>query len=101
MGKLKIVVIALIVIGVVFTFAYRPTLTITASAGGTTNPSPGTHTFYWFLSPTITAIPENGWVFSHWELDDGSTSTLNPIKIRMTSSHALRAVFEGGGDGGD
>jgi hypothetical protein len=100
MGALKLVVLALIVIGVVFVFAYKPQLTIATTAGGTTNPSPGTYTYYFFESPTITATPESGWLFSHWELDNEIViGAENSIKISgtfggMNTNHALRAVFE-------
>ena len=48
-------------------------ITIVAMVGGTTNPQPGQYTEGDIL--TITAIPELGYVFDHWNLGDGFLSS--------------------------
>lgn len=57
--------------------------------GGTVQPSSGT--FEAGTSETITAIPANGYRFSHWQ--DGATGSSNPLKIVMTSNITLTAYF--------
>ncbi|MBS3782509.1 MAG: hypothetical protein KGY68_07905 [Candidatus Thermoplasmatota archaeon] len=42
---------------------------IDPSRGGTTDPEPGTHNFSEDGEITVTAIPEEGWRFTHWSGD--------------------------------
>ncbi|NIO36215.1 hypothetical protein GTO27_00765, partial [Candidatus Bathyarchaeota archaeon] len=69
-------------------------LTITATAGGTTDPTPGTYTYVIGTLINITAIPDAGqdYYFDHWELD-GANSTSNPVNMTMDTDHTLHAVF--------
>ena len=67
-------------------------LTITATAGGLTDPPPGTHTYLDGTTVEITAIPETGFSFNHWLLDD-ELRTANPIGVLMDSNHTLEAYF--------
>lgn len=67
-------------------------LIITATAGGTTNPAPGTYTAPEGTLVTVTAIPDTGFNFDRWALD-GVTYTTNPINVLMDRSYALQAVF--------
>jgi hypothetical protein len=69
-------------------------LTITATAGGTTNPTPGTHNYPALTLLSVTAIPGANYLFDHWELD-GVNSTENPINVTMDQDHTLHAVFMG------
>jgi PKD repeat protein len=69
------------------------TLTITATAGGTTNPSPGTYTYPAGTLVQVTAIPNTGYRFDHWVLDSSSAGSANPISVTMNDNHALQAVF--------
>ncbi len=68
------------------------TLTITAGAGGTTNPAPGTYTYTSGTVVSVTALPNAGYVFDHWTLD-GVIRTGNPISVTMGANHALAAYF--------
>lgn len=68
------------------------TLTITSTAGGTTNPSLGNHTFSEGTTVNVEAIPDTGYSFDHWELD-GKTLTVNPINVIMDANHTLHAFF--------
>ncbi|MGB9774804.1 MAG: InlB B-repeat-containing protein, partial [Bacteroidota bacterium] len=79
-----------------------PTLTISASWGGTTNPSPGTYSYVYGTSVSVTAIPSSGYYFAYWLLDSTTYYYSNPITVTMTADHSLTAYFyssSGGGDG--
>jgi len=67
-------------------------LTITTTTGGTTNPSPGTHTYWDGTVVSVTAVPDTGYDLDHWELDS-SWNYSNPITVIMDSNHTLHAVF--------
>jgi hypothetical protein len=67
-------------------------LTITSSAGGTTNPLPGTYNYTEGSSHNVTAIPISGYSFDYWLLD-GEERTENPITIVMNANHTLEAVY--------
>ena len=78
-------------------------LSISTSAGGTTNPAPGTYAYEKGSSVTVTAIAYSGWHFDFWILD-GTPYYQNPITVVMDSDHTLTAYFGingGGGGGGD
>jgi len=69
------------------------TLTITATAGGTTDPTPGTYTYPAGTTVEVTAIPDAGYRFDHWVLDGSPAGSDNPINVLMNSDHNLEAVF--------
>jgi len=69
------------------------TLTITATYGGTTSPSPGTYTYIEETTVQVTATPRISYVLDYWELN-GSTEHSNPINVTMNSDHTLHAVFK-------
>jgi hypothetical protein len=71
---------------------YR-TLIITAASGGTTDPAPERYDYKDGTSVVVTALPDAGYRFSHWELD-GTTRIENPVTIVMAMDYSLRAVFE-------
>jgi len=68
-------------------------LNITATAGGTTNPPPGTYTYSQGQTVPVQAAPDIGYVFDHWELDSTNVSLTNPISVLMDENHTLHAVF--------
>jgi hypothetical protein len=68
-------------------------LTITSTAGGTTNPAPGTYMHSAGSSVLVTALPDSGYVFSHWEKDGINIGSTNPYSILMDAPHTLHAVF--------
>jgi parallel beta-helix repeat protein len=68
-------------------------LTITTTTGGTTNPAPGTHTYWSETVVSVTAIPHTGYGLDHWELDGTNVSSTNPYSVLMDNNHRLRAVF--------
>ncbi len=69
------------------------TLTITVSAGGTTDPSPGTHIYPAGTYVMVTAMPEEHYVFNHWELDGVPVGSENPYIVFLNPDHTLQAVF--------
>jgi hypothetical protein len=71
------------------------TLTITGTAGGTTSPS-GTGIYPYGTVVNVTASPNTGYYFDHWELDSVNFGGANPINITMYNDHALYAVFKFG-----
>lgn len=66
---------------------------------GTTDPAPGTHEYRYGETVIVTAIPDEYYNFSYWELDDYQFSTDNPITITMDCDHNLRCQFKQAGSG--
>jgi hypothetical protein len=73
--------------------AYDYDLTITASTGGTTDPNVGTHNYLCGSSVEVTAIPDEFYLFSHWELDGQNVGSDNPYSVLIDDNHTLNAVF--------
>jgi len=66
-------------------------LTIQASTGGTTNPTPGTYTYDQGTQIQVTAIPDTNCEFVNWT---GSiSSTQNPVTVTMDSDKTVKANF--------
>jgi len=68
-------------------------LTISAASGGTTDPSPGIHTYESGTTVSVTAIPAINYLFDHWELDGLDIGSSNPVDVTMDANHALHALF--------
>lgn len=68
-------------------------LAISATMGGTTNPSPGTHWYYYGTVVPVRAIPDTNYLFDYWELDGSNKGSTNPISITMNTNHTLKAYF--------
>jgi hypothetical protein len=68
-------------------------LTITATVGGTTDPAPGTYSYTANSTVEVTAFPEAGYLFDHWELDDVIVGSANPYTVLMDKDYTLKAVF--------
>ena len=69
------------------------TLTISATAGGTTDPAPGVYAYTDGSVAQVIAYPQTGYIFNHWLLDGVVRSVNNPISVLMESDHTLTAVF--------
>jgi hypothetical protein len=67
-------------------------LTIPTIIGGTTNPT-GTSPYTEGTNVTVTAVPSNGYSFSHWEANGTNIGANNPITITMNADYTLIAVF--------
>ena len=81
----------------------NPQLSISTTSGGTTDPAPGTHSYSYGESVTVTDSANTYYAFDYWKLD-GETKSGNPITVTMNSDHSLKAYFEyvgGGGGGGE
>jgi hypothetical protein len=77
-----------------FTQIYLPrALTVNVTEGGTTDPTPGTYTYSSGTVVNVTAFPNTGHLFDHWELDGNNAGATNPINIAMYTNHTLEAVF--------
>ncbi len=74
-------------------------LTISASAGGRTDPAPDTYSVYSGAQVGITAIPYTGYDFSNWSGD--ASGTTNPIVITMDDIKTVTANFVEAPDDGD
>jgi hypothetical protein len=70
------------------------TLTINATAGGTTSPPPGNYTYGYNASVTVTAIPDSGYIFDYWMSVFGLMGNQNPNTIMMVQNLSLEAIFE-------
>ncbi|NQT79176.1 MAG: hypothetical protein HQ555_02125 [Candidatus Aminicenantes bacterium] len=66
-------------------------LTIFATHGGTTNPSPDSYTCYSGTEAQIEAIPESGYEFNKWNWDTSGSD--NPTTITMDSDKSIIAYF--------
>jgi hypothetical protein len=69
------------------------TLAITTTFGGTTNPAPGQYTYAEGSMASITALPQQDYVFDHWNLDGINVGAYNPVSVTMNTNHSLEAVF--------
>jgi len=69
------------------------TLTITATAGGTTSPPVGIYTYSAGMIVPVSAIPDAGYIFSRWELDGVNVGSTINYSVYMDRNHVLKAVF--------
>jgi hypothetical protein len=71
------------------------------SGGGTTNPAPGFYRHQYGSSLQVQAIPNPGWVFTHWVFDGENRFGPNPFSIdSIQTNHTLVAYFLPDGGGG-
>jgi len=68
-------------------------LTISATVGGTTDPTPGTYPCINGTEVSVTAVPDTNHVFDYWKLDGDNIGSDNPVEILMRANHTLLAVF--------
>jgi len=60
---------------------YELTINAEPEEGGTTDPEPGTHTYYEGQEVTVEAIPEEGWFFDEWTGDYESDDAVITFEI--------------------
>ncbi|MEM3578481.1 MAG: PKD domain-containing protein [Candidatus Bathyarchaeia archaeon] len=70
------------------------TLIIETTAGGTTNPAPGTYTYAAGSLVQVTAIPSSGYVFDYWELNGTNVGTATTYTVTMNNNYVLKAFFK-------
>ena len=72
--------------------SYR--LTVAAPEGsGSTDPVTGTYNYKHIVTVPVTAVPAQGWGFSHWLLDGLDIGDQNPYTVTMDTDHSIKAVF--------
>ena len=74
--------------------ALKCKLTISASAGGTTIPEPGVYEYSIGTYLSISAYPDAGYEFVHWEENTSILSTESSETIFLEADRNIRAVFE-------
>ena len=67
------------------------TLTTSVTGMGSVETQPDQPTYSCTEIVTLTAVPDPGWQFDHWELD--LTGTTNPETLLMDADKSARAVF--------
>ena len=67
------------------------TLTVQASAHGTTDPAPGAHHFALYAEAEVTAVPDADSTFTGWTGD--ASGTANPLTVEMTRNKTVKANF--------
>jgi uncharacterized repeat protein (TIGR02543 family) len=72
-------------------FIRQYTLSISAGAGGTTDPAPGAYTYDTGTQVTIRAISNSGYRFSGWS--GAASGTTNPITTTMDADKSITANF--------
>ena len=70
-------------------------LTISVKGDGATTPLVGTNLYDEGSIVDVSAIPDEGSSFSHWELDGGFYSLENSVSVTVDVDHELIAVFCG------
>ncbi|MDD2758597.1 MAG: hypothetical protein PHD72_04530, partial [Patescibacteria group bacterium] len=82
----------------VFTeFVSPPTqkvLTISASTGGTTNPTVGAHSYNVGTVVTATETPDSGYDFVRWEKNGAPLSTSSSVDVVVDADMTVTAIFE-------
>jgi hypothetical protein len=75
-----------------FTPAVTHTVTLTSTEGGTTLPAPNVFDMKDGASLRVTAVPDDGFVFSGWRSNVGVPPN-NPLLLRVREDLELEAVF--------
>lgn len=68
-------------------------LNLDMEGSGSTDPIPGSYMYTYDAELIVTASPDSGWNFDHWELDGDALSDDNSCNITMDSPHSLTAIF--------
>jgi hypothetical protein len=69
-------------------------LTINVEGTGSTDPSPGIHTYDICTEVTVDALETDPcWEFDHWMLDGVDVGSSDPYTLHMDQDHTLTAVF--------
>ncbi|MGQ9625202.1 MAG: NosD domain-containing protein, partial [Candidatus Bathycorpusculaceae bacterium] len=68
-------------------------LQISTTLGGTTSPAPGTYNYAENVQATVTGIPETGYQFDHWLINNTIISTENPITLTIDADYTITAYF--------
>ena len=69
------------------------TLLISVTAGGTTEPAPGSYDVTIGETRVVTAKPDSGYLFDYWLFNNGSKVRVNPVLIFMDEAYSVRGAF--------
>lgn len=70
------------------------TLTISATTGGTTDPTPGGHDYNDGTPVEVDALPNSGYLFSYWSGDvSAGHETDNPVTVTVDGDKSITANF--------
>ena len=72
---------------------YDVTVEVNDPTMGSTDPSPGTYKVSAGHGFTVTALPNSGYVFDHWEVDGVNRGSVNPITVTIRKPTRIIAVF--------
>lgn len=75
--------------------APKVTLTIEATAGGSTEPPSGSYIYDPGSAVSVTAMPDVGFVFAHWILNGAIGPQVSTITLTLNTDISLRAEFTG------
>lgn len=73
-------------------------VTIRIQGEGTTTPEPGDYEFDSGYNLTITATPNQGWIFEHWQIND-ETYASSQLELTISENISAIAVFTEEGTG--
>ena len=68
-------------------------LVIAVDGSGTTDPAPGTYMHDESSVVPVDALPAEGWMLDHWELDAVAVGVADPYDVTMDMNHTLTAFF--------
>lgn len=74
----------------------KHTLTVAVNGSGTTNPGPGEYVLAEGTEVNLKAIPDNGYVFEKWVIDDQEEIFNIEIKVTMKDDIIATAYFKSG-----
>lgn len=66
-------------------------VSLTTAGGGSASVSPAQASYPSNSVVTLTAMPDAGWTFLHWEGDASSTN--NPLALTLNAAQTVRAIF--------
>ncbi len=69
------------------------TLTISATAGGSTIPTLGAYVYTSGSNVSVAAIPDADYTLTRWELNSSNVGSANPIWVFMNADYTLHAIF--------
>ncbi|MFC2157743.1 SBBP repeat-containing protein [Acidobacteriota bacterium] len=75
-------------------FKKRYTLKTSAGTGGSVTPAPGTYSYNAGTQVSLSAIPQNGYMFSGWTGDvPAGQENANPLSVTMNQNRSIKAHF--------
>lgn len=78
--------------GSVINTANQYSLTLSKVGNGTLNPAEGISNYNSGTTVTLTATPDQGWVFDKWEIN-GNTVTSSTTNVTINSNTTAKAIF--------